>query len=135
MKFISEFTFCTVTDLYVCLVDLIIPHGTGSEHVPPYVNDAAFAHGTLGYYFAENGEHNFHSISETIGKIMLDMRKTDDPLPRPLTKDEAKKYFPDGGAMMGANARCRADRSRAIGWKPKKGTKDMLASIRLEFRP
>jgi hypothetical protein len=34
--------------------------------------------------------------------------------------------------FFGTNCRCRADRSRSIGWKPVKTTKDMLASIQPE---
>lgn len=131
--FFANLSF-TVTDLYILLVDLLIPHDVGPEHISPNINDPAFAHGVSGYYFAENGEHTLYSISETIGSILVDMKKTSDPRPRPLSEAEAKKYFPDGGTMTGANARCKGDRSRAIGWKPKKGTKDMLASIRQEFR-
>ena len=38
----------------------------------------------------------------------------------------------DMGNFWGSNSRCRATHSRALGWKPKYTTKDMIASIRLE---
>jgi hypothetical protein len=34
---------------------------------------------------------------------------------------------------LGTNSRCRANRSRSIGWKPVKTTEHMLASIKLEL--
>lgn len=34
-----------------------------------------------------------------------------------------------GSDYLGSNSRCRANRSRAIGWKPVKTKEDMLASI------
>jgi len=34
--------------------------------------------------------------------------------------------------MMGANARARGNRSRSIGWKPVKTTKDFFESIKPE---
>ena len=35
---------------------------------------------------------------------------------------------------VGTNSRCRGNRSRSLGWKPVKTTKDMLASIKPEVK-
>lgn len=111
----------TVADLYIILFDLIIsPH----THKHP-------AHGRAGFYFAENGEHTLYSVSEAVARVLYDLGKAKDPRPTAFTEDEMGKYFPNG-TILGANSRCRADRSRAVGWKPKKGTKDLLASVRGE---
>jgi len=51
--------------------------------------------------------------------------------PTPFTEEEYKQtplLF-----YLGTNSRCRAERSRSIGWKPAKTTKDMLASIKPEL--
>ena len=37
------------------------------------------------------------------------------------------------GNYGGTNSRCRADRGRSIGWKPKYTKDDMLKSIRSEM--
>lgn len=49
----------------------------------------------------------------------------------------AKRAYPDSliqqiGEFFGTNARCRATRSRSLGWKPKYATSDMLASIKAQ---
>ena len=36
------------------------------------------------------------------------------------------------GNFNGTNARCRANRARSIGWKPKHTTHDLLASVKPE---
>ncbi|KAK7039712.1 hypothetical protein R3P38DRAFT_2901601 [Favolaschia claudopus] len=45
---------------------------------------------------------------------------------------ELDKYF-GGSAYLGSNSRCRATRSRSIGWKPVKSTDEMLGTIRAEM--
>ncbi|TFK40286.1 hypothetical protein BDQ12DRAFT_602474 [Crucibulum laeve] len=119
-----------VANLYIILLDLIIPHDTERSPAPSKVREA-FAHGHAGFYFAENGEHTLYSVSEAIGKAMVDLKKTNDPSPTTFSKDEMEKYFPDG-TSLGTNSRCRAERSRKVGWKPIKRTKDMLASVHEE---
>jgi hypothetical protein len=42
------------------------------------------------------------------------------------------KYFPNG-TSLGTNSRCKAERARKLGWKPKKVTQDMLASVKDEI--
>jgi hypothetical protein len=37
-----------------------------------------------------------------------------------------------GLSLMGTNCRAKANRSRSIGWKPVKTTKDLLASVKSE---
>jgi hypothetical protein len=92
-----------------------------------------FAHGAAGFYFCENGEHELYDVGESIGKAMVALGKTTNPVPTPFTEQEYKKYPGLSLAGLGTNARCRADRSKAIGWKPKMETKDMLASIEQEI--
>jgi len=130
--------------LYILLVDHILPPRDHKEtlvgavqgqsasrpHTP--VPSSAFGHGTAGYYFGENGEHVLSSVSEAIGQTMVDMGKSDDPTPTPFSDEEYKKYYPNG-TSLGSNSRCRSDRSRHIGWKPTKTTRDMLNSIKKEF--
>ena len=104
-------------------------------------------HGREGFYFGENGEHSMFQVGEAIGKVLVDLRLAKSPEPTTFTKEEIGKYFRvsrplatgsnrviDGfqTSLIGSNSRCVAERSRSIGWKPVKTTKDMLASIRAE---
>ncbi|KAI8992937.1 NAD-P-binding protein [Trametes punicea] len=90
-------------------------------------------HGKEGYYFAENGEHTLYDVAKAIGAALKDFGLAETDKPSSFTKEELEKYFA-GSDSLGSNARCRAERSRAIGWKPKKKTEDMLASIKPEIQ-
>ncbi|KAF8896249.1 hypothetical protein BD779DRAFT_1494828 [Infundibulicybe gibba] len=105
--------------------------GRGDNIWPNVHIDDALAHGREGFYFAENGEHTMYDIAKTIAQVLCDMGRGESPEPTTFTEKEIKRYFPNG-TSLGTNSRCRADRSRGVGWKPVKGTIDMLSSIRDE---
>ncbi|KAI0661419.1 NAD-P-binding protein [Cubamyces menziesii] len=90
-------------------------------------------HGTEGYYFAENGEHKLYDVARRIGAVLKDLSLADTDEPSTFSQEELDKYFA-GSDSLGSNSRCRAERSRAVGWKPKKKTEDMLASINPEIQ-
>ena len=108
-----------VADLYIVLFDSIVakPEETG--------------HGWEGFYFGENGEHSWYQISKAIGDALVKLGLTDEVEPTPFTVEELVKYFGSekAGWYSGTNSRCRANRGRSIGWKPKYTTEDMLKSI------
>ncbi|TBU33513.1 NAD(P)-binding protein [Dichomitus squalens] len=112
-----------IAELYIVLFDNIIsdPDKTG--------------HGWEGFYFGENGEHHWIDISRAVGKAMVELGLTDNAEPTSFTAEELAKYWgsEEAGWFSGTNSRCRADRGRALGWKPKYTTQDMLASVKLEL--
>ncbi|RDB25572.1 Uncharacterized protein C2A9.02 [Hypsizygus marmoreus] len=107
-----------IADLYIVLLDAIL------------AKNPAATHGREGFYFGENGEHSLYQISEAIAKVLVEIGKGKSPVPTSFTTEEINKYF--GAPYLGTNSRCRANHSRAIGWKPVKTTADMLASIKPE---
>jgi len=107
-----------VADLYIVLYDSIVTH------------PAATGHGREGIYFGENGEHNLYDVGKAIGEAMVAIGKADNPEPTTFTKEEIDKH--QGLSYFGTNCRAVANRSRSIGWKPVKTTKDLLASIKPE---
>ncbi|TFK40282.1 NAD(P)-binding protein [Crucibulum laeve] len=107
-----------LADLYIKLLDAI-----NSESFP--------GHGREGFYFGENGEHSLYEVGKAIAEALVELGKGKSTEPTPFTKEEIDKYF-GGSAYLGSNSRCRGNRSRSIGWKPVKTTKDMLASIKPE---
>ncbi|CAL1699088.1 unnamed protein product [Somion occarium] len=111
-----------IADLYIVLFDAIV------------TNPDKVGHGREGYYFGENGEHHWSQISRAIGEAFVQLGISTDPEPTPFTDEELIKYFGSlwAGNYSGTNSRCRANRSRAIGWKPKHTTQDMVASIKPE---
>lgn len=126
-----------VADLYIVLYDSII-------------TNPATGHGREGFYFGENGEHTLYDVGKAIGEALVAIGKTDNPEPTTLTKEEIDRYFQvsnhiiqdlyqsksdhdaQGSTLMGTNCRAVANRSRSIGWKPVKTTKDLLASVKPE---
>ncbi|KAF8223098.1 NAD(P)-binding protein [Tricholoma matsutake] len=88
-------------------------------------------HGREGFYFGENGETSYLNVVNAIGQAMVELGISKSAEPTSYTKEEMDKYF-GGSDLLGTNSRCRANRSRAIGWKPTRTTADMLASLKPE---
>ena len=105
--------------MYIVLFDAITQHPTTTGH------------GWEGLYFGESGEHRWLDISVAIGKAMHARGLADDPGPTPFSHEELLRYFGSEwfGYYHGTNSRARGDRARALGWKAKYSTEDMLASI------
>ncbi|PIL35407.1 hypothetical protein GSI_02133 [Ganoderma sinense ZZ0214-1] len=97
-------------------------------------NPNKVGHGWQGFYFAENGEHRWLDISNSVGQAMFELQLTENPEPTSFTVEELKKYFEyeEMGWYFGSNVRARGDRGRELGWAPKRTTQDMLASIKPE---
>jgi nucleoside-diphosphate-sugar epimerase len=79
------------------------------------------------FLFAENGEASFLDIARTIGSALGLGEET-----RPLDFAEAVELWGEGAATftMSSNARVRANRARALGWRPEHGS--LLDWIRAE---
>ncbi|KAF5336566.1 hypothetical protein D9611_006508 [Ephemerocybe angulata] len=88
-------------------------------------------HGREGLYFGENGEYTMYQLAKRISEVLVELGLGKDSEPSPFTTEEIDKYF-DGSLYMGTNSRCRANRARALGWKPTKTTDDMLSSVKPE---
>ncbi|KAH7915630.1 hypothetical protein BJ138DRAFT_1176400 [Hygrophoropsis aurantiaca] len=105
-----------IADLYIVLYDAIITGKAG--------------HGREGFYFGTNGEHKLYDVGQAVAQALYDSGKGKSPDPTTFSEEEIQKYF--GSAYLGSNSRCKAVRSRAIGWKPAYTTEDMLKSIKIE---
>jgi len=103
-----------LADLYLLLFNTIL-------------TDPNTPHGREGYYFGESDEHTLYEVGKAIGEALVELGKSDNPEPSSFTKEE-QKGLPD----VDSNSRCRATRSRSIGWKPVKTKKDFLESIKPE---
>ncbi|KAG6830660.1 hypothetical protein H0H92_015557 [Tricholoma furcatifolium] len=106
----------SVADLYLVLYDAIFTAGSN------------VGHGREGIYFGENGEHSWYDLSAEISKVLVKIGRSTSDKPTTFTKDEMQRYF-GGYDYFGTNSRCRANRSRAIGWKPKYTTESMYEGI------
>ena len=88
-------------------------------------------HGWEGFYFGESGEHSWYQISKTIGDALVQLGIAAEAEPTSFSTEELVKYFGSEqvGLSFGANSRCRGNRSRSIGWKPKHTVEDMFKHI------
>ncbi|KAI1371669.1 hypothetical protein F4677DRAFT_434801 [Hypoxylon crocopeplum] len=86
------------------------------------------------YFFIENGEeYSWKRCAEEIGKALQKAGKIQDPTPREIPSDLYSYIFGDWSlSVVGQNARNRANRLRALGWKPQeKSTFESLESDEL----
>ncbi|RPD59610.1 NAD-P-binding protein [Lentinus tigrinus ALCF2SS1-6] len=114
-----------VADLYITVFDAAVR------------NPDATGHGWSGFYLGESGEHTWYEVSKAIGQVFVDHGISSDPEPTPFTPEELVKYFTSeelAYSAWGSNSRACGRRGRALGWKPRHTTEDMLASIPLEVK-
>ncbi|KAF9012835.1 NAD(P)-binding protein [Hymenopellis radicata] len=109
----------------VHIQDLAILYVVLLDHVLGLASHNEFQHGRSGYYFAENGEHELLDVSKALEPQTLTPEEATHPL-----FGEVRDYNLEN--ILGTNTRCRADRSKAIGWKPSRGTDALIASVRRE---
>eukprot|EP01103_Thecamoeba_quadrilineata_P019835 TRINITY_DN8227_c0_g1_i1.p1 TRINITY_DN8227_c0_g1~~TRINITY_DN8227_c0_g1_i1.p1 ORF type:complete len:343 (-),score=50.12 TRINITY_DN8227_c0_g1_i1:141-1169(-) len=86
------------------------------------------------YFFIENGEeYSWGRCAEEIGKALEKVKKIQDPTPREIPRELYNYLFGEWSvAVIGENARNRANRLRALGWKPQeKSTFDSLVEDEL----
>ncbi|KAF5341809.1 hypothetical protein D9611_001566 [Ephemerocybe angulata] len=141
----SNVHIADLATLYTLLLELIIPHepterarseepAPSRPRTPVILDHSLFTHGAHGFYFAENGEHTLLSVAEAIGQAMFDAGRATDPEPSPFSADEVQKYFNGVTKFLDSNSRCKADRAKKLGWKPKKTTKELYSSIKQELK-
>ena len=122
----------TAADLYIVLFDTVRSKPDSASH------------GTEGYYFAANGQYSALEVARTISEVLVDIGVGESREPAAFTQEEADKFFgvcrfsevssPSAAnsqilfipvpflqkfwPLFGTNSYARADRSRALGWKP-----------------
>lgn len=108
-----------VADLYLVVFNSIRknPEGTG--------------HGREGVYFGENGEHSLYEVGKAIADALVDLGLAKEREPTTFTREDLDKYL-GGSVYLGSNSRCRGNRGRSLGWKPKHTKDDFLRSIKAE---
>ncbi|KAK0449462.1 hypothetical protein EV421DRAFT_1900145 [Armillaria borealis] len=110
-----------MVDLYLIIFDLALS---------PSSAPAEFQHGRSGIYFTVNDEHQLYDVSKAVA-MGLARRGIGSPEPTPFSKTEAEPLL----YALGTNSRVDFEKSRgkALGWKPTKGTKDLLAFAEYEI--
>ncbi|KJA17461.1 hypothetical protein HYPSUDRAFT_1017943 [Hypholoma sublateritium FD-334 SS-4] len=105
-------------DLYLILFDAILrdPESAG--------------HGTEGYYFVENFQYSALEVAQAISEGLVEQGIMTTPEISPFTLEEGEKYFGTFWPLLGANSKVKADRSRALGWAPKRDKEDLIANLK-----
>ena len=57
------------------------------------LSDPNLAHGSDGYYFAENGEYKLYDVAKAYSKTLYDLGKGKSPDPTTYSAHEVQKYF------------------------------------------
>ncbi|KAG6379927.1 hypothetical protein JVT61DRAFT_10494 [Boletus reticuloceps] len=75
-----------------------------------------------------------HGRDGPIGEVLVELGVSSPDEEMPTSFDETDYARPENRSLLqlGTNSRCKAKRARALGWKPKYTTEDMLKSIRGE---
>ncbi|KAL8663730.1 MAG: hypothetical protein Q9202_003676 [Teloschistes flavicans] len=77
--------------------------------------------GSEGYYFTENGEHQWGDISKLVAAAAHKQGFISSDKVETLPDKEINELDASGTALWGANSRCRALRARKLlGWSPKR---------------
>ncbi|KAI9754560.1 MAG: peroxisome- protein [Chaenotheca gracillima] len=96
-----------LSDAYVLLVE---------EALKP--NGGNVTWGPSGYYFIENGEHVWGDVATATTKVLQQKSHISTADVEGLPEDEINKIQPFGAVLWGGNSRGKAQRIRALGWKP-----------------
>ena len=104
-----------LSDLYLKLVENAAAGGSTAEW-----EGKPALWGSEGYYFCENGEHEWGEVSRLLAKEAFERKWVGSEEVRSLSKEEADACTTWGSALWGANSRARAKRARvALKWEPK----------------
>ncbi|KAF8961483.1 hypothetical protein BDZ97DRAFT_1759854 [Flammula alnicola] len=97
-------------------------------------NSDAAGHGPEGYYFVGNAELSGLEIGRAISEALVDLGIGISREPMALSQEECEAFYPTPFQRMrlGANGVFKADRGRALGWNPKQGKAEFIASVKLE---
>ncbi|KAI0265568.1 hypothetical protein BC834DRAFT_877496 [Gloeopeniophorella convolvens] len=96
-----------------------------------YSANADVPHGVEGYYFVENGEFVMVDVAREVAVTLHGIGKGRSPEPEQLSPEEMRQ-LQKRSPLFAFDCRARGERSRALGWRPKKTKGDMLKAIRVE---
>ena len=73
------------------------------------------------YWFCENGEEiSWGEVAAMIGRSLQPLGKVQSAEPREIPESEWGDLFgPYSAVVIGANSRCRGERVRELGWRPR----------------
>ncbi|KDR82445.1 hypothetical protein GALMADRAFT_134061 [Galerina marginata CBS 339.88] len=109
-------------DLYLVLFDVVRK------------NPDATGHGPEGYYFAEVFEYSGIEAAATISEALFELGIGSSSEPSAFSQEELDKYYGPIWPFLATNCYARADRSRALGWKPTSTKAEFLANIKAEVK-
>ncbi|KAJ3920490.1 NAD-binding protein [Lentinula edodes] len=90
-------------------------------------------HGREGYYNAGYEEYSMNQLATSLSQGLVALNRGTNAEPSSFTQEELDKFFGQFAPFFGSNCRCLSTRSKAIGWSPKLGLRDMLSSVQYEM--
>ncbi|KAF8969167.1 hypothetical protein BDZ97DRAFT_1915527 [Flammula alnicola] len=96
-------------------------------------NPDAAGHGPEGYYFVENNiEYSGLDAARAISEALVDLGLGTSREPSPFSQEELEAFYGNLWPLLATNSLVKADRGRALGWSPKQGKVEFLASVKPE---
>lgn len=72
-----------------------------------------------GWFFVENGEYSAIDAANKIGQVLFEKKAVETQEVNQFSGEEVSKYLGSHGWLVfGGNSRCKAERSRQLGWQP-----------------
>ncbi|OCH94435.1 hypothetical protein OBBRIDRAFT_801254 [Obba rivulosa] len=125
-----------VINIHSQQIPLLIPASLDHKTAGMSQSENALAkkigHGREGLYFGENGKHALYDVGRAIGAAMVEPGRSEEEIQNILEGYDPFD-FSTSSEYLGSNSRCRAERSRSIGWNPTKTIVDMVASVKPEI--
>ncbi|KAF9485805.1 NAD(P)-binding protein [Pholiota conissans] len=93
----------------------------------------AVGHGAEGYYFVENFLYSGLEVAQKISEALVELGIGSTREPSAFSQEELEKNFGPFWPLLSTNSHAQADRGRALGWVPKRSTKEaFLANVKEE---
>ncbi|CAO3644373.1 unnamed protein product [Cunninghamella blakesleeana] len=115
-----------LADLYMILINKLINHELSNEYL-----------GRNGYFFGESGAYLWRDAFEAIGKNLYQLGCIESPTPKIIRTDaefvaayKSLPYLP----VIGGSSHVKGDKSRKLGWNPKKNADDFFREIERECK-
>ncbi|KAF8956984.1 hypothetical protein BDZ97DRAFT_1670608 [Flammula alnicola] len=95
-------------------------------------NPDAAGHGSEGYYFVENTVYSGLEVGRAISEALVDLGIGTSREPNALSQEECVTFYGNLWPLLATNSLVKADRGRALGWNPKQGKAEFIASVKPE---
>ncbi|KAF6762446.1 hypothetical protein DFP72DRAFT_875966 [Ephemerocybe angulata] len=97
-------------------------------------SSSSVGHGREGFYFAESCEYSALEIAQASGRVLHKLGVAEVREPDEFSEEQVQASFGAFWEILSSTSRARGERARAqLGWSPKEGKAELLASVEREI--